>query len=180
MGPACRSSGPRRCPKKWYEAVNYERGRGAWIDAGDGDDIVSGTDAHDIIIGGKGSDWMDGQAGADTYIIGRDAGSVDYIEDVASFTPDSLFEVYGGRLDDRKQDTVEFDDSVDRAQLGYRWNDTTLELLHGGELFLEIDYDGAVTPGERGLAGIERFVFSGGDTLSLDQLLAELPEVART
>ncbi len=61
----------------------YPRGLGAWIDLGAGDDRVSGSDGNDFIVGGQGSDWMDGQAGADTYLVGRSAGSVDHISDLA-------------------------------------------------------------------------------------------------
>ncbi len=156
----------------------YERRRGAWIDAGDGDDTVSGTDAHDVIIGGHGSDWMDGQAGEDTYLISRDPESTDHIADVAAFPASGMDPVYGPAVDDLHQDTVEFDDTVDLAQLSYRWNGDTLELLQANELFLEIDY-GNGPIGEPGSGGIERFVFSDGQAFTLTQLLDRLDSEAR-
>lgn len=65
---------------------HYYRGLGAWIDAGEGDDTVLGTDAKDVIIGGFGADLLDGQGGADTYVFNLgDGKDVIHEEGTSSF-----------------------------------------------------------------------------------------------
>jgi hypothetical protein len=101
---------------------SYARGLGAWIDLGTGDDIAHGTDGDDFIIGGAGNDFLDGQAGSDAYHVNFQPGEVDHISDLAY----RLFEV--GPFGDipvyfaaSNADTVEFDASVQRSSLSYRW-----------------------------------------------------------
>ena len=164
-----------------------ERGLGAWVDAGDGNDFVIGTDAADTIIGGRGSDYLNGQAGADTYLIGRDAGSVDRIADQAVFRPTNPYDtyfLYGGSAADFHQDTVEFDASVDRSRMSYKWfkqneynPQVELHLYLDGQLFLQISYDDDGSAGLAGAAGIEKFVFDDGQTWTLAELRAALPQL---
>jgi Ca2+-binding RTX toxin-like protein len=174
----------------WMVINNRDRGLGAWIDLGDGDDQASGTDGNDFIIGGRGSDWMDGQAGADTYYISASPGDVDHISDLASFNPtqDITYLCYGGRLDRPNLDTVEFDGTVALQDLSYRWGSMdeqtgmqVLELMHQGELFLQVDYAPSVMEGlteaapEVSMPGVERFRFADGSVLTLRQLLDAVP-----
>ncbi|AMM23268.1 calcium-binding protein [Variovorax sp. PAMC 28711] len=113
-----------------------ERGLGAWIDMGAGDDEARGTEGNDFIIGGTGSDWLDGMAGSDTYYIGVRDGDVDRISDMAAF--DGRFSgepqdrYYGplaklyekdGDLQFSNKDTVEFDASVSPDRLSYQWGE---------------------------------------------------------
>jgi len=176
----------------------YDRGLGAWIDAGTGDDRVSGTDGNDVILGGEGSDWLDGQAGADTYLVSARGQDVDHIADVAQFNSDDYFVSYGGDIDHPNRDRVEFDDSVALADLTYRWSPLTdegegyrtLELLHQGRLFLQIDYavetvegllalrshvDALARGRETSMPGVEQFVFADGTTLGIQAFLQAVP-----
>jgi Ca2+-binding RTX toxin-like protein len=140
----------------WMVSNHYSRGSGAWLDLGAGDDLASGTDADDFIVGGAGNDWLDGQAGADTYYIGANGTDMDRISDIASFDPaaDQSYLAYGGRLDQPNLDVVEFDDSVSLHNLSYRWGAVdpetglpALELWTDGRLFLQIDYSPATAQG---------------------------------
>lgn len=177
------------------ESYLYQRGLGAWIDAGSGDDTVTGTDGNDFIIGGTGSDWLDGQAGSDTYYISREAGSVDHISDLARVEGDGFWRLKGSdtpgeAVAGTNQDVVEFDNSVTAADLTYRWTTTalndpdapstelrTLELFQDGQRFLDIDYfDQSIDDDSYSTAGVERFAFANGQTLSLSALLGTLAE----
>lgn len=178
-----------------------DHGLGAWIDAGDGNDTVSGTDGNDVIIGGAGDDWLDGQAGADTYIVDASQSGVDRISDLAEFGSDVepfFFAMYGGDLSRSNQDTVEFDGSVQLSNLSYQWNMEqagdgyrTLELLENGRHFLSIDYhtqeaqpkwelsawdlqQAGVTKASFSTAGVELFRFADGNVLSLEALLSQI------
>lgn len=180
-----------------------DHGLGAWIDAGAGNDTVSGSDGNDVIIGGAGNDWMDGQAGADTYTVDASQDGVDHISDLAEFGTDMapfFFAMYGGDLSRSNQDTVEFDGSVQLSNLSYQWNMEqatsgyrTLELLENGRHFLSIDYhtqeaqpkwelsawdlqQAGVTTASFSTAGVELFRFADGKVLGLDALLNSIPQ----
>lgn len=187
-----------------FQVANMrDHGLGAWIDAGDGNDTVSGSDGNDVIIGGAGDDWLDGQAGADTYIVDASQGGVDHISDIAEFGSDMqpfFFAMYGGDLSRSNQDTVEFDGSVQLSTLSYQWNTAqagsgyrTLELLENGRHFLSIDYhtqeaqpkwelsewdlqQAGVTKASFSTAGVELFRFADGNVLSLDALLSQISQ----
>lgn len=154
----------------------YNRGLGAWIDLGEGDDVATGTDGHDFFVGGAGSDTMDGQAGSDTYFISFRPGDVDRILDIAEDIEEPLSWEYGGRLPGNV-DTVEFDASVQRSALSYQWVrgsaelDTSsaggpavwiLKLYSGGQHFLDV-------------TGVEQFRFADGTTIDRSTLLDSLP-----
>lgn len=185
-----------------FQVANMrDHGLGAWIDAGDGNDTVSGSDGNDVIIGGAGDDWLDGQAGADTYIVDASQDGVDHISDIAEFGSDMqpfFFAMYGGDLSRSNQDTVEFDGSVQLSNLSYQWNMAqagdgyrTLELLENGRHFLSIDYhtqeaqpkwelsawdlqQAGVTKASFSTAGVELFRFADGNVLSLEALLSQI------
>lgn len=154
----------------YWNSEYYERGYGAWIDAGSGDDTVSGSDGDDIVIGGAGNDWLDGQAGADTYLIGVTAGEVDHIADIAEHDwarEDSMDLYYGVQLAEANLDVVEFDGSVELSALSYRWAVSAegddyrlLELLSDGELFLQIDYRKDSRLGYTAYAEVEPWMLS--------------------
>ena len=127
-------------------------GRGAWIDVGDGDDRVEGTEGNDFIIGGAGNDWLEGIKGADTYFVDPGDSGLDRIVE----TPTEEMDLRYGEamsLDGApNQDTIEFAAGVALADLSYRWRDDpgsvdywgplrVLQLFHHGRMFLEVDYD---------------------------------------
>lgn len=176
------------------DSGNYQRGLGAWIDLGSGNDQVSGSDGNDFIIGGLGSDWMDGQAGEDTYYISYEAGSIDHISDLALATNDDVWpsansqsQIPPGAVG-WNFDKVEFDSSVTVSNLTYRWGQLfvasteyygkqvrTLELFRNGQLFLQVDYLAEIEPVATWFtyrAGIERYHFADGQVLSLSDILA--------
>ncbi|MES2936883.1 MAG: putative Ig domain-containing protein [Pseudomonadota bacterium] len=167
--------------------TNFGRGRGAWIDLGDGDDAAYGTDANDFIIGGAGSDGMDGQAGADTYFIGYTAGDIDRISDLAYYVYWDNHREGPLAVAPYNDDTVEFDASVELASLSYRliravdWNGEsaqvyrTLQLFTNGQHFLDMeDLEAGFSFGYEH-AGIEQFRFADGTVMSLEDLLAAMP-----
>lgn len=164
----------------------FERGLGAWIDVGDGDDVVHGTDGDDFIIGGAGNDYMDGQGGADTYYVSFRAGEVDRISDLAYHVHEQPVSEMGGTFGPG-EDTVEFDDSVSLTSLSYSWvrspvvetphGETvvkTLQLFMDGQRFLEIDYLVGSGP-DLDRAGIEWVQFADGARMSVGELLDSLP-----
>ena len=153
---------------------DIDHGLGAWIDMGDGNDLVQGTDGNDFIIGGDGNDEMYGQAGADTYYISFRPGDLDYIWDTASDNSSMVQEplaawMHRGGAND---DTVEFDSTVQAASLSYRRFDGFVQLFTNGHYFLDIDGVGDV--GE-GTAGIEWVRFADGTRVALAGLLDSLP-----
>jgi Ca2+-binding RTX toxin-like protein len=168
----------------------YERGAGAWIDLGAGDDQATGTDGDDFIIAGAGSDQMDGQAGSDTYFIAQTSGDVDVVSDLA-FLPSRRrredVSSDGSEFGAQSVDTVEFDAGIALGELTYRWVQTpldafhpipdadetatlqsTLELFRNGQRFLDVDYL------DIGGTGIEQFRFANGETLNVYPLLDQL------
>jgi len=174
----------------WYR-TSYP-GNGAWVDLGAGNDSVTGTDADDVLIGGAGSDVLRGDAGADVYLVSA-AGGVDSIHDdrdqiavdwgagvdrsAWSFN-DEMDVMYGGS---GGLDRVEFDQTVQRSLLSHRFRGLTLDLLHNGTRFLEIDYrpeslaahlSGAASGA---MAGVESFRFNDGTVISLRELVATTP-----
>lgn len=180
----------------WVPESAYliDRGRGAWIDAGDGNDSVGGTDGNDIIFGGRGNDTMNGGAGSDVYEIGSNAADVDRISDsghldwdahVTASSDPLLYEAYGPAITKANSDTARFDETVSIERLSYRWATQvgsgllTLELLLDGRLFLQADYfsDPSGNPqtppdGTVSTPGIETFEFADGTRHSLDGLLS--------
>jgi trimeric autotransporter adhesin len=184
----------------WVAESAYliNHGLGARIDAGDGNDSVTGTDGNDIIIGGRGNDTMNGGAGSDVYVIGANTGNVDRITDsgqldwdahVAASADPFIYQFYGPEIKEANSDTVRFDESVALNRLSYRWipprsgsGQITLELLLDGQLFLQVDYNcdpatgGPLTPRDRSVStpGVETFEFADGTRRSLDTLLAAI------
>jgi Ca2+-binding RTX toxin-like protein len=172
------------------------RGRGAWIDTGDGNDNISATDGNDIIIGGRGNDTMNGGAGSDVYLIGTNSGDVDRITDsgqldwaahVAASADPSIYAAYGPEITKANSDTVRFDETVSIKRLSYRWvqqvdsPSLTLELLLDGALFLQVDYvrnasGNAQTPPNDTVStpGIETFEFADGTRYSLDSFVSAI------
>ncbi|MFX1679012.1 calcium-binding protein [Mitsuaria sp. CC2] len=133
---------------------DFRRGAGAWIDLGSGNDSATGTEGDDVIVGGAGNDWMNGQAGADTYLVSNAGNDVDRIVDTASYDPINFAMPGYGDAPLTNMDTVEFDDSVRRSDLSYFWGETDedsgqaqLNILVEGRLFLQIDYDEFVKRG---------------------------------
>lgn len=177
---------------------HYFRGRGAWIDAGNGNDTVQGTDGHDVIVGGSGSDTMDGQAGSDLYLIGFESGVVDHIVEVAHFNPyggltweGSLFQTYGGDMTRQNMDTVEFDASVQLERLTYRiigdeptqgWQGyeqwVTLQLFMDHVFFLEVNIPAVDAVSGVSLPGIDVFRFADGTEFQTRALLDLLSQEA--
>ncbi len=178
----------------WYQ--QRYAGLGAWIELGAGNDSVVGTDIDDVIIGGTGSDTLHGNAGSDTYLVAADGSSVDAIHDDLDWLAvdwgagvdrsgwdfnDQLEVDYAGGAG---LDSVEFDGAVQRSLLSHRFSGSTLQLLHDGALFLEIDYrpeslaahlSGAASGA---MPGVETFRFNDGAVISLRDLVATTPVAA--
>ena len=138
---------------------------------------------------------MDGQAGADTYFVERDPGSVDHISDLAwnewrSRDFGTGNDTPRDAVDAPNEDTVEFASGISVSDLTYRWTTAaladadapatsvqTLELYDGGRHFLDIDYfDASINAGSYSTAGIEQFRFADGSSMSLDGLLGTISE----
>jgi Ca2+-binding RTX toxin-like protein len=179
----------------WYRQSHS--GAGAWIELGAGNDSVVGTDVDDVIIGGAGSDTLQGNAGSDTYLVSADGSGVDKIHDDLDWLTvdwgagvnrsgwdfnDQLEVDYAGGAG---ADRVEFNSTVQRSLLSHRFEGNTLQLVHDGALFLEIDYrpeslaahlSGAASGA---MPGVESFQFSDGTVISLRDLVATTPTAPR-
>ena len=177
--------------QSWYRQMH--EGNGGWIELGAGNDLVFATDVDDVIIGGTGNDTLHGNAGSDTYLLAADGSGVDGIHDDLDWLPvdwgagvdrsgwdfnDELEVAYAGGAG---LDRVEFDSTVQRALLSHRFEGNTLQLVHDGALFLEIDYrpeslaahlSGAAIGA---MPGVESFRFSDGTVISLRELVATTP-----
>lgn len=117
-----------------------------------GDDRLIGFDnRNDTIAGGAGSDAMEGGGGDDTYRFGYGDGR------------DSIAESYG-------LDRIEFGAGITRDKVTFAAVDGNLliSLSQTGDQLVVLS---GVTPSYR---QVESFVFSGGQTMSLSDLLAEL------
>ena len=57
---------------------------GGFVDAGGGDDFVTGSSGEDVFIGGDGNDDIDGLGGSDTYLYTADEIGVDALYDDGS------------------------------------------------------------------------------------------------
>ena len=76
----------RQTMEDWYDTFNstfyidhnisnHLLGKGAYINAGDGNDEVWGTEANDDILLGAGNDFANGGTGSDTYYVGAQEGN---------------------------------------------------------------------------------------------------------
>lgn len=183
----------------YLSIVHADRGLGAWIDGGAGDDLLHGTEANDVIIGGEGSDILDGKQGSDTYLVRASLADIDRIDDLASFDwmtdlDGGLRDIYAQHADLRyaNRDRVEFDAGISIDQLSFQWGEPyasdpyveeavldrrDLSLFLNGRRFLDIAYaTDALASVDHAVSriGIEEFAFAGGQVLSLAGLLDQL------
>ena len=124
---------------------------------GDGRDFLYGSDGNDTLVGGTGDDYIENWgSGSDVYIFNRGDGH-DKIYDSASN--------YGGT------DTIRFGTGIAAANLTFRRDDDDLIIdIDGGADQLRISRWGLSTN-----YFIERIEFTGGGSLSLEQILASIP-----
>ncbi|MES2861440.1 MAG: calcium-binding protein [Pseudomonadota bacterium] len=111
--------------------TNFGTSMNDYINAGGGDDVISGGDGADFLVGGAGNDTLNGGNGADTILGGAGNDTIDTVDRAAS----------GGAAVAATSDTVDAGAGDDRVTAG------RLDVVNGGDGddFLEIDFsvDGA-------------------------------------
>ncbi|WP_269462134.1 putative Ig domain-containing protein [Ralstonia pseudosolanacearum] len=158
-------------------------GYGAFMDGGDGNDTIIGTEGMDFLVGGAGNDTLAGGLGADTYWIGRNAGDADVIDDEGYVSPDFLEEAnaYGGVF---PSDVVEFGPGISLSDVSYALLErqdkqgTILRLYINDSQHVDVMYD-LLKRSAPGQVGIEFYRFDSGQTLTVDQLLAAIQPSAQ-
>lgn len=157
---------------------SYNQGLGAYLDGGEGNDVIVGSTYSDYIRGGDGQDTLNGAGGSDLYLVSAsDFSDHELILDTGL----SLFE---GPYLSGSTDTVLFDRDVDRSSLTYRRSWIVAE----GNIFYGYDVvNGSAEaisimttsgpnqrymPGYSGWTGfgVEKVRFSDGVELSSDNL----------
>ena len=153
-------------------------GYGAFVDGGDGNDLIIGTEGMDFLVGGAGNDTLKGGMGADTYWIGRNAGDADVIDDEGSVSSSLLDEAnaYGGVF---PSDVLEFGPGIALSDLSYALIErpdkqgTILRIFINDSQHVDVTYD-MLTQSAPGQVGIELYHFDSGQTLTLAQLLSAI------
>jgi Ca2+-binding RTX toxin-like protein len=79
-------------PVWWPTGNGSDNALGAFLDGGDGNDVIFGTELDDRIIGGAGDDRLDGGAGADTYLAFAGVEGQDTVADSGFIDPYRYYE----------------------------------------------------------------------------------------
>lgn len=153
-------------------------GYGAFVDGGDGNDLITGTEGMDFLVGGAGNDTLKGGIGADTYWIGRNVGDADIIDDEGSVSSQYLDEAnaYGGVF---PSDVLEFGPGIALSDLSYALLErqdqqgTILRIFINDSQHVDVTYD-TLKQSAPGQVGIELFQLDSGQTLTLAQLLSAI------
>ncbi|WP_186829223.1 putative Ig domain-containing protein [Ralstonia sp. TCR112] len=153
-------------------------GYGAFVDGGEGNDLIVGTEGKDFLVGGAGNDTLKGGMGADTYWIGRNAGDADVIDDEGYVSSDFLDEAnaYGGVF---PSDVLDFGPGIALSDLSYALLErqdkqgTILRIFINDSQHVDVTYD-MLKQSAPGQVGIELYQFDSGQTLTLAQLLSAI------
>ena len=153
-------------------------GYGAFVDGGEGNDLIVGTEGKDFLVGGAGNDTLKGGMGADTYWIGRNAGDADVIDDEGYVSSGFLDEAnaYGGVF---PSDVLEFGPGIALTDLSYALLErqdqqgTILRIFINDSQHVDVTYD-MLKQSAPGQVGIELYQFDSGQTLTLAQLLSAI------
>ncbi|HYC47698.1 MAG TPA: calcium-binding protein [Burkholderiales bacterium] len=157
----------------WHERADGG-GRGVFVDAGPGDDLVRGTKADDWFVGGAGNDILEGTGGADTYFVLPGEAGYDLIEDEGHAE-----DFYGGPLGDPAPDLVQFLSGVSLSDLTFSWGRANRE-----STYITLELGWASDRGVRILiphsddsrgSGIEYFQFADGSRLTMAEMLTHAP-----
>jgi Ca2+-binding RTX toxin-like protein len=158
-----------------------------YLDGGDGNDTIRGSELNDVIVGGRGRDVLDGHRGSDRYLVldyGVGSGDEDIITDLA-FTYTGPLPEFSAPLDadvdvifpqtsttDLDIDVVEFGPGISLAQVDFlREPDADdpsgtgwLVVLMQGRRLASIKLAEDDAPGS---SGIEILAFHGGQSISM-------------
>jgi Ca2+-binding RTX toxin-like protein len=150
----------------------------SFLDGGDGDDLVVGSQLNDVIYGGRGHDLLNGGTGSDRYLVldyGQSSGDEDVImdTDVTSTGYEPPFVFYTG-LD---VDTVEFGPGIALADLYFLREANPnnpdgpglLVAVRDGRRLVSI---GLADPNDHAGAGVEFLQFQDGRILTLGDALS--------
>ncbi|HWW04230.1 hypothetical protein [Collimonas sp.] len=153
--------------------LNLGLGLGAFIQGGNGNDTLIGTDASDVISAGTGFNFIDGGNGGDTYYVNLQGDATDVINDTGS--PDPLAVMYGGKL---TSDTLVLPPGVTLDNLSCslftdpQYPGSQVLQLNYGTANVLIVYPDTIGPNDTASnAGVEQFQFADGKTLTRGDLL---------
>lgn len=166
-----------------------------WMDGGDGNDHLIGSEVADTLYGGRGVNLLEGGEGPDRYLVlaeENDEGGYDVIRDVARSAPlvnpyYSPSQTWYGDLPEEiippgaDIDTVEFGPGISLAQVtgtiiqATEGDPAMLSLSAGGKRLADIaltqeQLDGTATFDR----GIEYFEFQDGQRISMAQMLSHV------
>jgi len=156
-------------------------GLGAFVEAGNGNNTLVGTDGNDVLVAGSGDDFLNGGRGADTYYAPLSGNSLTSINDTGNPGSNQDFLLYGGGF---PLDTLVLPDGIRLQDLKIRVYDDPhqpgqhiLQINHGDANVLVFFAD-PTGPNWTGISvesaiGIERFQFADGTILTRDQLIAQ-------
>lgn len=162
-----------------------------WMDGGDGNDHLIGSEVGDTLYGGRGLNILEGGEGPDRYLVlaeEDDAGGYDVIKDMTRTVPmvNEGYLWYGGPPEEivppgADIDTVEFGPGISLAQVtgtiiqATESDPAMLSLSAGGKRLADIaltqeQLDGTATSD----VGIEYFEFQDGQRISMAQMLSHV------
>ncbi|MEX0958666.1 MAG: calcium-binding protein [Burkholderiales bacterium] len=144
---------------------------------GDGSaDILVGTEAAEELAGGSGDDWLDAGGGDDTLVGGPGADLLMGGEGVDTY----LYSAGDGNdtiWDPAGPNTLMFGGGILSESVTLGLGSLLLRLGDGGDRIRLVSFDPLDPHGSR---DIDSFVFSNGETLSYEQLLARGFDIAGT
>lgn len=173
----------------WFEGGEFwgtnPQGLGAFVDGGEGDDRIVGTDGNDLLLDGAGDDFLDGGNGEDSYRARFDGSSADVIHDSGDPGDSAwLGAAYGGRfpLDElilpegATLDTLRWRSVADPAY-GAEAGLQAIEIHHGQARLLVVYADPANPAETEAAVGVERIRFADGTVLSRAEFMAAVPQL---
>jgi Ca2+-binding RTX toxin-like protein len=172
----------------WPSGRENPIGLGAFIRAGNGNNVLTGTDGDDVIAVGTGYNVLDGGRGSDTYYVPMSEDSADVIFDSGDPTAGGVEQtaVYGGLL---PMDTLVLPNGISPSDLKWRvFQDAAypgrnvLQLNYGTANVLLVYSDpyptGPMASINAASVGVELFQFADGTVLTREQLMAQATQMA--
>ncbi|HEX8061745.1 MAG TPA: calcium-binding protein, partial [Allosphingosinicella sp.] len=178
------------------EVVDYQRAEGLF------NDPLTGSGSADVLMGGKGNDFLSGNVGGDIYVFRRGDGQ-DVINDLGGFsfgpvkagldflqfrgniTANDLYLIRDGASENLKLYIRDENGKINRNAAGQITNDGIEIVGQFGGVRLNMGAFGEALGSSDGLDYIapnliERFIFGDGTSLEFTEIVAKVLENART